>query len=78
MFQRPSFLYLIYVPFLHPSMLSRAIHRTYFSRLAGAQFADHITCLAPAILFQFEHTLRQLNRFTHTHTCTLILQFEYV
>ena len=48
--------------------LSRAIHRTFFSRLAGAQFADRITCLAIAVLFQFEHTLSQLTCFTHTHT----------
>ena len=50
--------------------LSSAIHQTFFSRLAGAQFADRITCLAPAVLFQFEHTLSKLTCFTHAHTHT--------
>ena len=49
--------------------LSRANHRPFFSCLAGAQFADHITCLAPAVLFQFEHTIAsQPIHLFHTHT----------
>ena len=49
----------------------------FFSRLTGAQFADHITCLAPAVLFQFEHTLSQFTCFTHIHTFFILNMSEY-
>ena len=50
----------------------------FFSRLAGAQFADNITCLPPAVLFQFEHTLSQFTCFTHIHTFFSLNMSEYI
>ena len=50
----------------------------FFSRLAGAQFADHINCLAPAVLFQFEHTLSQFTCFTHIRTFFSLNMSEYI
>ena len=66
-----SFLSHIFTP-VCSNRPSRAIHQTFFSCLAGAQFADHITYLAPVILLQFEHTLSQLTCFTHTYIYSLV------
>ena len=53
-----------------PTDSAELFTEAFFSRLVGTQFADHITCVAPAVLFQFEHTLSQLTCSTHTHTHT--------
>ena len=49
MSEHVSFLRYIHLPFLHPSVpiarLGRAIRHQIFSCLAGAQFADCMTCL---------------------------------
>ena len=50
----------------------------FFSHLTGAQFANHITCLAPAVLFQFEHTLSHFTCFTHIHTFFSLNMSEYI
>ena len=70
--------YAISSPQCAPLGSAELFNDPFFSRLAGAQFADNITYLPPAILFQFEHTLSQFTCFTHIHTFFSLNMSEYI
>ena len=55
--------------------LSRAIHQHTFSRLAGAQFTDSMTCLtSQTFLFCFSHSIS----FSPVFLCLSLHMFELV
>ena len=61
-----------------PTWLSRAIHQHTFSRLAGAQFTDCMTCLTSQMfLFYFPHTIAFLPVFQYfsLHMFELVFLF---
>ena len=59
---------------------SRAIYWSFFSRLAGAQFADYITCLATShfVSVWAHNRLSASSLASHIHTHSLVWMSEYV
>ena len=61
-----------------PTWLSRAIHQHTFSRLAGAQFTDCMTCPTSQRFFiLFFHTLLHFCQFFNVLVCTCLSSHAY-